>query len=186
MRHPRRGELDQYEKEDGKVENSLVVAGFRARCGMRKSDRRFCRYVAIAESNAYSGEKNLMKRLVLTIAFLAGCAAFCNTRTALAQETRMSRPTISPYLNLYRQDGAAVDNYNAFVRPEIELRAAMGRQQAALTRQATNVLSLQQHVSRESAAATQARTTASVFMHFGHYFPLRESAMSRRNIGRRR
>ena len=45
------------------------------------------------------------------------------------------RPTVSPYLNLYReQDAESLPNYFAFVRPQLQQQRASRRQQAELHR----------------------------------------------------
>ncbi|HEY4235483.1 MAG TPA: hypothetical protein VGM76_18775 [Lacipirellulaceae bacterium] len=64
------------------------------------------------------------------------------------------RPTLSPYLNLYRDDKGSqgVPNYYAFVQPQLEEQAAQQRQQIQSQRQQR----------RGQSAASPARGTAAV------------------------
>lgn len=108
----------------------------------------------------------------LLIVFAIGCAMFSVSRSASAQRTRpyqSSRPTTSPYLNLYRSDSAVVDNYNAFVRPEMEMRSVIERQQNALSRQGTEIGAIQQRMLRPQRSAARS-TSAGVFMNYLHYY----------------
>jgi len=126
-----------------------------------------------------------MRRPHLLIVFAVGCAMFCVSRSASAQQGyRPSRPTLSPYLNLYRTDSGIVDNYNAFVRPNIAMRSALQQQQSALTRQGMNIGTIQQYISGQQRGAARARTTAGAFMDFMHYYP--GANASRGAMGRRR
>jgi hypothetical protein len=125
-----------------------------------------------------------MKWSILTIVLMAQGAALSLILPASAQESR-TRPTISPYFNLYRQDAAAVDNYNAFVRPEMELRSTMGRQQMTIMRQGTNINAIQQYMSGRQGGISRTTTGASVFMDYSHYYPRPNALMSRGTRGRR-
>lgn len=115
-----------------------------------------------------------MYRSCLFCTVLLGCAVSCSLPSAFAQRTgryRPSRPTTSPYLNLYRTDSGVVDNYNAFVRPEIEMRDAMRRQQNALTTQGTDLSAIEQYISGRQRGVARSRTSAGVFMNYLHYYP---------------
>ncbi len=114
-----------------------------------------------------------MNRPRVLIVFAIGCAMFCVSQSASAQRNwpyQSSRPTTTPYLNLYRSDSGVVDNYNAFVRPEMEMRSAMERQQNTLTRQGAELGVIQQHMSRRQRSAARSTSSAGVYMNYLHYY----------------
>lgn len=121
-----------------------------------------------------------MRSLRGVLTFVVLCAALSQLQPALAQRRRSSRPStpaLSPYLNLYRRDGAAVDNYNAYVRPEQELRDMFRRQQVAVDRQNATIRSLEQDVFRFERTGTLSPTgTGAVFMNYSHYYPTGNSS----------
>lgn len=45
----------------------------------------------------------------------------------------IQRPTVSPYLNLYRRGNSAAFNYYTLVRPELEIRSSVGQLQQQVT-----------------------------------------------------
>ena len=53
-----------------------------------------------------------------------------------------SRPTLSPWFGLYQRNGGPLDNYHTFVRPQIELRNTLLRQQAAIQRNSAGIASI--------------------------------------------
>jgi hypothetical protein len=132
-----------------------------------------------------NSKDELMNRAFLTITILAGCMSLAISRPASAQESRTRRPTMSPYFNLYRQDGAGIDNYNAFVRPEMELRTMMGRQQMTIMRQGTNINAIQHQMLGRQRGISRTTSSASVFMDYSHYYPRPNALMSRGRLGRR-
>jgi hypothetical protein len=115
-----------------------------------------------------------MRSLKPLLVLLILCAALSQHQPARGQRrrSRPSTPTLSPYMNLYRRDGAAVDNYNAYVRPERELRDAFRRQQTALDRQNANIRTLEQDVFRfQRTGALHPTGTGARFMSYSHYYP---------------
>jgi len=86
------------------------------------------------------------------------------------------RPTsgVSPYMNLFRHDtsGGTIDNYNTFVRPEIEqrrLNQQVGRDLRGLERNTRVQSTALQQMERESRNL-QGVTTPQ-FMNYGNFFP---------------
>lgn len=134
-------------------------------------------------------EDALMCRTCLLCGLVIGCTIVGSARSASAQRNwpyQPSRPTTSPYLNLYRTDSGVVDNYNAFVRPEIEMRNAMGRQQNALTRQGTNLNTIEQYLSGRQRGDARSTSGAGVFMNYLHYYTRPNTLMTRGTINRGR
>ncbi|MBC8876221.1 MAG: hypothetical protein H8E44_42890 [Planctomycetes bacterium] len=129
-----------------------------------------------------------MYRPYLLCVLVIGCTVACSARSALAQRNgryQPSRPTTSPYLNLGRTDSGVVDNYNAFVRPEQEMRDAMRLQQNAIRTQGTDLSLLEQRMSPGRRGVSRPASRASVFMNYLHYYPRPNTLMSRGTIGRR-
>ena len=81
---------------------------------------------------------------------------------------------VSPYMNLFRHDtsGGTIDNYNTFVRPEIEqrrLNQQVGRDLRGLERNTRVQSTALQQMERESRNL-QGVTTPQ-FMNYGNFFP---------------
>jgi len=111
----------------------------------------------------------------LSVLFLFA-VAMSAARSAEAQQRwpyQPARPTISPYMNLYRADPGPIDNYNMYVRPQRELQNTLSRQQATLRRQDAGLRSLRQEVSlfglRRSVRPTG---IGGAFMNYSHYYPM--------------
>ena len=123
--------------------------------------------------------------MVVVVAVLAGRSAEAQRGHQYRQQT----PTLSPYLNLYRTDSGAVDNYNNFVRPEIDLRDTLRNQQDAIQRQ--DVTQQQQGTAlqryQRNARGRQGRAfgvgptgSAATFMNYMHYYPVHGPPRNRR------
>jgi len=86
------------------------------------------------------------------------------------------RPTVSPYLNLFRDDGrGAVSNYQTLVRPQleqIELMQQQTRQTRSLQRLNRQVQQLQQQAAFPISGSTQIRATGHTtqFMNLSHFY----------------
>jgi len=78
-------------------------------------------------------------------------------------------PTLSPYLDLLRQDGGVLPNYQQFVRPQLRLRRALRSQQSAIERQRREIGQL-----RRSPPRTRPGFTTGVragFLQYGRFYP---------------
>jgi hypothetical protein len=118
-----------------------------------------------------------MKRaLYLLIAGFVGFSA----NTAFAQldpagsiyyDNIYNRPTVSPYLNLLNPGAAAnsVPNYFTLVKPQLEQRAALSRQQSEISRLNRQVSAGPRRAQRQQS---QVRSTghATQFMYYGPYY----------------
>lgn len=144
-----------------------------------------------------------MRRLQLAIVAIVTSAVLGSVRAVPAQNPRSRytlprRPTISPWLDLYRQEATPVGPYHSFVRPRQQLYRALNEQQTAIRRQSEGLdwqarrLGLQGDVLRRQSEAlrqgqgrldllegrmfglrpSRARPTGtgSVFMNYSHYF----------------
>ena len=124
-----------------------------------------------------------MKRLQLVLVVLVAGVVLWPLPAAHAQRGYTPyRPTLSPWLDLFRRDSGPLDNYHTFVRPEIRLRETLQRQQANIRRQGTALRSLGQEMTRfEREGLMRPTGTASVFMNYSHYYQSRGSAGGRRS-----
>ncbi len=104
-------------------------------------------------------------RCGMTVAMLAGAFLIAGAGTSHAQYQRRyepRRPTVSPYLNLFRFNNGVVPNYQSLVQPEQESLRFQQRQQIYNRQQTqqigqlrSNVTQLQQApVARELVAPT--------------------------------
>ena len=102
-----------------------------------------------------------------------GLGAFGNSRKPFAGYT--PAPTVSPYLNLFREDldGQSDLNYQTLVRPQLQQQATNER----LQREALELNSRLQAISAQAdfnpAGSRSQPPTGhqTVFMYYGHYYP---------------
>jgi hypothetical protein len=72
----------------------------------------------------------------ILLTFLLGSVLLLAMGTAAQAQSPYSRPTVTPYLNLYRGGASPALNYLNLVRPEIDLRAGLRQlQQLGATNQ---------------------------------------------------
>ena len=79
---------------------------------------------------------------------------------------RLRRPSVSPYLNLYRNDSSALPNYQTLVRPQLQ-------QQSVNQSQQTDISRLQQQLaakgsSRQTSLPQTGHPTR--FRYFSHFY----------------
>ena len=136
-----------------------------------------------------------MARIIFALACVVTLAC-CGDATAQRRTPGfVKKPTISPYVNLFRSNSGGLSSYFTFVRPEIEAQQFMQRQsqQSALNRVAIQqeMLQLQQALpgsqsatlqQRPSSASTNGtvRRPAGRFMSFGTFFPSNNATPSTR------
>jgi hypothetical protein len=90
----------------------------------------------------------------LMLALIAGCLVLRTSGIAVAQTQRYtpSKPTVSPYLNLFQnnRDGrgfnSAVPNYYSLVRPQLQQLQTNQNQQRTIQQQANTIGQLQGNV----------------------------------------
>ena len=127
-----------------------------------------------------------MKRSQVILTLVIASAVFLTAFPASAQGRRPyspyqpARPTISPWFNLYRQDGGVLDNYHTFVRPEIQLRNTLRQQEYNISRQGMDIQAMRQNMSGVTRTLGMRPTGAgSRFMDYSHYYQFQRT-MSRR------
>lgn len=118
-----------------------------------------------------------MKRSQAILTLVIASAALLTALPASAQGRRPyspyqpARPTISPWFNLYRQDGGALDNYHTFVRPEIQLRTTLRQQAYDINRQGRDIQAMRQNMSGvKRAMGIRPTGSGSMFMNYSHYY----------------
>ena len=86
------------------------------------------------------------------------------------QRYLLDQPTVSPYLNLLRDDrGVGLPNYQALVKPRLEQRERERRQRANMNRMQQQVNTMQSDLRREAPIHTTGHPTR--FMNYSHYYP---------------
>jgi len=111
---------------------------------------------------------------VLVVAgFLSGqSSAHAQGGLFLPNQYRPSRPTLSPYLDLFRRDTGPLPNYFTFVRPRQQVQTQIQQQayNMQLLQQQTNTLEDQ-----ALAPATGANGAQPRFQNYLHYYPTPQS-----------
>ncbi len=113
----------------------------------------------------------------LGVLLVLGDEAFAQ-RGQRPQRFQPSRPTVSPYLNLFRNNNSPVPNYYTFVRPELNQMQVNQQQQQLLLRQSAEIQGLQQNLLQAQTAGPVSGTSSwfqtpgsrSTFMNTGGYF----------------
>ena len=103
--------------------------------------------------------------------FYRGQSSFRHNTDYLRQS--FSRPTVSPYLNLLREDGVGLPTYHTTVRPALQQRST-NRQQALAIRRVQdqfNSAFSAQISARGQRTGIRATGHATQFMNFVHYYP---------------
>lgn len=118
------------------------------------------------------------------IAALAFSCVLATSRFSSAQNAvpryQPSRPTVSPYLNLLRNDSGAIPNYYSLVRPQQQQIATNQQQQIELTRQRQQLESLNNNLLRVQEPTIRATGIGSGFQDYSHFFPRAAPAARRR------
>ncbi len=85
----------------------------------------------------------------------------------------VNRPTVSPYLNLLRQESqVSAPNYQTLVRPQLESRQRASRQQAAISQIQSRVTNMQGQLAARSRGREGFATGHPVrFMTYLHFYP---------------
>jgi hypothetical protein len=95
------------------------------------------------------------------------------TGLALAQgpaRYEPARPTVSPYLNLFRRDLGRVPNYYTLVRPQLQQQAINERTQATLQRQRTQLQGVRQQLLNVERSTMRPTGSGGGFMNYSHYY----------------
>ncbi len=87
----------------------------------------------------------------------------------------VNRPTVSPYLNLLRTESPiSAPNYQTLVRPALEHRQEVQRQDSAIRQLQSRVVNMQGQMAARSRREQQGFATGHPvrFMTYLHYFPM--------------
>jgi hypothetical protein len=120
-----------------------------------------------------------MSRQVLFIAMVSACSWVITATDAHAQRPNrsVSRPTLSPYLNMFPQERRYTDSYNSMVRPYMQQRTRRDAGSPLDTTsnpvQTSELLRARERGQREQAVGIAPTGTNSVFMNMGHYYQFR-------------
>ncbi len=100
----------------------------------------------------------------------AGMACAQSAQSGLYQP---AYPTLSPWLNLYQRNTGPLDPYHMYVRPEMQLRDTLRRQDTRIQQQGVGIGRLKGQVSElEKGGPLRPTGTGSVFMDYSHYYDL--------------
>jgi len=127
-------------------------------------------------------------RWIGVLAAIALAAAAGHAEAQIPRYESPSGPTLSPYLNYFRNDYGALNPYYNFIRPQRNLESALYNLNMAERANQAQLRRLQQGLLAPSdAAATGIRVT---YMNYSHYYPgLQQPSAPRRSpaqFGRRR
>ncbi|WP_145301985.1 hypothetical protein [Crateriforma conspicua] len=105
---------------------------------------------------------------LLTFLVLASTGAICGQGIGSSYPRS---PTLSPYLDLLRNDGGVLPNYQQFVRPKIQLRAQIERQNYEIQRQRRAIRSLDRRVSTPQAPGNLTTGVRASFLRYSTFYP---------------
>ena len=135
-----------------------------------------CRRTAMSRMQDFAVSAILSSTVFALMGF-AGSEGFGQTIRSRTQNFILSRPTVSPYLNLVREGSGLTANYQTLVRPAMERRRQANRQQVAISRLQSSVTNMQgEMASRRQPQGRFSTGHPSGFMYYSHYYP----ALSRR------
>ena len=127
--------------------------------------------------------RNLLVAVVAVMFFAAPALAQTSHRPP-RQSSRYtpSKPTVSPYMNLFRNDNNNnnIPNYQTLVRPQLQQQAVNQQVARSLDRQRTAVQSLQQDALHQRQPAIRSTGTGATTNNYSHYFPAPQAKGRRR------
>jgi hypothetical protein len=121
-------------------------------------------------------KRSAMLRYEPKLALAVLCVVFLSSAQARAQGmapySPYPTPAMSPWFNLYNKQGGPLDNYNMFVRPEMQLRSTLQTQQFDIQQQNAGATTLSQQVSQfeENRREVQPTGAPAGFMNQGRFF----------------
>jgi hypothetical protein len=80
-------------------------------------------------------------------------------------------PTLSPYLGLLRSRSGVLPNYQQFVRPQIQLRSTLSRQQRAIDLQSRSIRAVDRRVSTLRDPRDSTTGVRSGFRQYSTFYP---------------
>ncbi len=82
-----------------------------------------------------------------------------------------SGPTITPYLDYFRQDNTVLGPYHTFVRPRAQLRETQRQLDSRLQLEANRNSNLQREFQQLRESAARPTGSGATFMNYSHYYP---------------
>lgn len=115
--------------------------------------------------------------LIFCVCLSAGIiAADAAGQTPRSYGYQPTRPTISPWMNLYQRNTGAVDNYHTYVQPQKQLQETLQQQNARIQQQGLGIRGLTHQLSDlEQGKTVRATGAGSVFMDYSHYYDLQSA-----------
>jgi len=92
-------------------------------------------------------------------------------------------PPLSPWLKLYYRQAGPVDNYHSFVRPELQLRETLRRQDLLIQQHSAGMSDLRSEVTElQTGGPVRPTGAGGAFMAYSHYYDMRgpQSRVSKR------
>lgn len=83
-------------------------------------------------------------------------------------------PPLSPWLKLYYRQAGPIDNYHSFVRPELQLRETLRRQDLLIQQQSAGMSDLRSEVTElQTGGPVRPTGAGAAFMAYSHYYDMR-------------
>jgi hypothetical protein len=114
--------------------------------------------------------------LLLSLVLFGGVAPqHCNAQGGVPRPPRPtrfqpSRPTVSPYLNLFRRDTGPIPNYHLYVRPIQRQQAINERQMLLNEQQGMAMQQMQENLMQVQRSATAPTGIGAGFRNFSHFY----------------
>jgi hypothetical protein len=117
----------------------------------------------------------MVQRRLISVGLLLIAYGVVWTPAAFAQlgsySTYPTGGTISPWMNMFQKNPGPFDNYNSYVRPQLQLQKTLAQQNMAIQQQGRNLQSLgAQMVENDRENRIPVTGTGSVFMSYSHYY----------------
>lgn len=118
-----------------------------------------------------------MRNLTISTALIASMLYLSAESCAQPPRYRPQRPTVSPYLNLLRNDDAGVPNYYSLVRPQLDQLSY--HRSVTKFAQSTD-LAIRDLTSIAGKTETGPTGTGGVYNNLSHFYPAKRAATRRR------
>jgi hypothetical protein len=130
-----------------------------------------------AESNDESMSVLTNIRRVSVTAAIAVALFLAGQTSAQTPMARYPTPALSPWFDLYQKKAGPIDNYNMYVRPEMQLRNTLQNQQSNIQSQGTAITSQSEQLTQMEADRRGIAPTGTPtgFLNQGRYFGLTNS-----------
>jgi hypothetical protein len=118
---------------------------------------------------------SILRKLCLVCCAVTFVGLACQVASAQggrqSAASRLQRPTVSPYLNLFRRGSNGMPNYQTLVRPELQQLKTNSFQQSEISNLRSQIVSEQQQ--RQTQAIPQTGHE-SRFREYSHFYPRKQ------------